>query len=260
MTRGSGWCDLAPMFPIRDHNPSERKPWVTLTLIVVNCLVFLGYAGSLGDEAAIYVLFWDWGVVPVKISHGVGLSGLFTAMFLHAGLMHLGGNMLFLWVFGDNLEDRLGHLGFLIFYLAAGLGAGLLEVLAAPASEVPMVGASGAIAGVMGGYLMLFPRARVDVLVIFIVFFRIFVVPAWLVLGIWFLLQFFSGLAGPAGQGGVAYWAHVGGFLVGLVAILPAWMRAGGPRFWSQTGGHPDHPATRYRLTESPIPKVRRRR
>ena len=138
-------------------------------------------------------------------------------MFLHAGWMHLGGNMLFLWIFGDNLEEEMGHLGFLIFYLACGAAAGLAQALPDPGALTPMVGASGAIAGVMGGYLLLFPKARVDVLFIFIIFFRIFAIPAWIVLGIWLALQIFSGVATPTDAGGVAYWAHVGGFVAGLV-------------------------------------------
>lgn len=248
------------MFPIRDHNPSERTPFVTWALIAVNVLVFLTYVPLLSDDRALMMMFWDWGLVPAKVSEGFGYSGFLTSMFLHGGVMHLAGNMLFLWIFGDNLEDRLGHVGFLLFYLASGLGAALLQFAASPDSMVPMVGASGAIAGVMGGYLLMFPRARVDVLVIFVVFFRIFPVPAWLMLGLWFGLQLFHGLTSPADAGGVAYWAHAGGFLVGLGAVLPSWLRAGGPGFWQRTAGHPDHPAARYRVVESTVPRVRRKK
>lgn len=248
------------MFPIRDHNPSDRVPYVTFTLIAANIVIFLTYAGMLGDERALYTFFWNWGLVPARILQGEGYIGLLTTMFLHGGFLHLGGNMLFLWVFGDNLEDRLGHLGFLAFYLVCGLGGSLLEIAAAPGSMAPVVGASGAIAGVMGGYLLMFPKARVDVLVIIVIIFRIFPLPAWLVLGVWFALQFFGGLSSVGIDGGVAYWAHVGGFAVGLVAVLPTWLRAGGPRFWSRTGGHPDHPETRYRLTQTTVPRVRRRK
>lgn len=248
------------MFPIRDHNPSERRPYVTWALIAANILIFLSYVPLLGDDRALFLMFWDWGLVPAKITEGFGFPGFVTSMFLHASVLHIAGNMLFLWIFGDNLEDRLGHLGFLAFYLVSGLGAGLLQIAAAPASQVPMVGASGAIAGVMGGYLLLFPRARVDVLVIFIVFFRVFPVPAWLMLGLWFGLQLFQGIISPADAGGVAYWAHAGGFAVGLGAVLPWWLAAGGPAFWRRTHGHPDHPQARYRLVRSRIPAVRRRR
>jgi len=247
------------MFPIRDHNPSERLPVVTWTLIAANVAIFLACLPLYGDERALAMLYWEWGLVPAKLSSGTGYHGVITSMFLHAGFLHLGGNMLFLWIFGDNLEDRLGHLGFLGFYLATGLGAALVQFAGSPVSPVPMVGASGAIAGVMGGYLLLFPRARVDVLFILIVFFRILPVPAWLVLGVWFAIQFVSGVSSPV-DGEVAYWAHAGGFAAGFLAIVPTWLRAGGTRFWARTHGHPDHPEARYRLSESSVPRVRRRK
>jgi rhomboid family protein len=248
------------MFPIRDHNPSERTPFVTYLLIVANVAVFLTYLPYLGDERALFLLYWEWGLVPAMVTHGEGYAGFFTSMFVHAGFMHIAGNMLFLWIFGDNLEDRLGHLGFGLFYLASGFGAALLQVAAAPDAQVPMVGASGAIAGVMGGYLLLFPRARVDVLVIFVVFVRVIALPAWAMLAIWFGLQVFSGISAPAGGGGVAYWAHAGGFLVGMAAVLPSWLGAGGIRFWRRTHGRPDHPEARYRVARSSVPIVRRRK
>ena len=150
-------------------------------------------------------------------------------MFLHGGLLHLAGNMLFLWIFGDNMEDEMGHVGYLLFYLASGIGAGMAHVLAAPYSAVPTVGASGAIAGVMGGYLLLFPKARVDILFIFIVFFRIFTIPAWIMLALWFGLQIFGGAGANPDEGGVAYWAHAGGFVVGALLTLPVFFRKGGP-------------------------------
>ena len=182
-----------------------------------------------------------------------------TSMFLHGGWMHLLGNMLFLWIFGDNLEDRLGSWRFLGFYLASGLAAAGLQYLADPHAMVPMVGASGAIAGVMGGYLMLFPRARVDVLFIIVVFIRIVPIPAWGVLGVWFAIQLFSGLAMATDGGGVAYLAHVGGFVAGVVLILPVWAKAGGTGFWSATQGSPPHPSAHYPLRQTPIPRVPRR-
>ena len=247
------------MFPIRDHNPSTRVPYVTYVLIAANIGVFLSYIGLLADERALFELFWTWGAVPVKITHGEGFEGLFTSMFLHAGFMHLAGNMLFLWIFGDNLEDKLGHVGFVLFYLAAGLGAVALQIATDPMSEVPMVGASGAIAGVMGGYLLLFPRARVDVLIIIVIIVKIFPVPSWIMLAIWFGLQVVNGALTPAGSGGVAHWAHAGGFIVGLLAVVPVWLKLGGPGFWNRTDGHPDHPAAEYRMTRSRVPRVRRR-
>lgn len=249
------------MFPIRDHNPSEKTPYVTYALIAANVLVFLSYAVLFGDERALSAFYSNWALVPAAVSDGRNLHTLVTSMFLHAGLMHLGGNMLFLWIFGDNLEEDMGHVGFLLFYLASGLGAAFAQVLAAPYSMVPMVGASGAIAGVMGGYLLLYPKAKVDVLFIFIIFFKIFPIPAWVMLGIWFGLQLINGAgADAAAGGGVAYWAHSGGFVVGFLLALPVWFKLGGRAFWSRTKGHPDHPKARYKLGQSHIPTVKRRR
>jgi membrane associated rhomboid family serine protease len=168
--------------------------------------------------------------------------------------------MLFLWIYGDNLEEEFGHAGFLAFYLAAGLAAAGLQMVADVDSRLPMVGASGAIAGVMGGYLLLFPRAKVDVLFIFIIFFRIFAIPAWIVLGLWFALQIFGGFNTPIEAGGVAHWAHAGGFIAGLVLTLPAWLRHGGRDYWNQTAGHPPHPETQFQASRSAVPVIPRKR
>ena len=246
------------MFPIRDHNPSLRTPYVTYALIAANIAIFAAYWPYFADEVAIAGFFNDWAMIPVQVSNGQQVHTLLTSMFLHGGLAHLGGNMLFLWIFGDNLEDELGHVGFLIFYLASGIGADLAQLMANPTSPVPNVGASGAIAGVMGGYLLLFPRARVDVLIIFIVFFRVFPVPAWAMLALWFGLQLFNGAASDASLGGVAYWAHAGGFVIGFLWVLPLWLKRGGPAYWRRTHGHPPHPEAKYRTTRNPT--VRRRR
>jgi membrane associated rhomboid family serine protease len=243
------------MFPIRDHNPSSRIPWVTRAIIAINLLVYLltaPWAGNLEQ------LWYEGALYPVAVSQGAWLHGLFTHMFLHAGLMHILGNMVFLWVFGDNLEEQMGHLGFALFYLLGGLAAAGAQIAADPQSEVPMVGASGAIAAVMGGYLLLFPRARVDVLVIFIIFFRIFTIPAFVVLGLWFGIQVFSEISTPAAEGGVAYLAHIGGFVAGPALAAPVWLRRGGPAFWARTHGRPPHPDIEYIRTT--IPVVRRRR
>jgi membrane associated rhomboid family serine protease len=247
------------MFPIRDHNPSGRRPLVTYTLILINCGVFLGYWLSLPSATAINYFFFQWGLVPENLMRGEGLITLLTSMFLHGGWMHIIGNMWFLWIFGDNLEDEMGHRGFLLFYLLSGLAAAAAQVAMAPLSPIPMVGASGAIAGVMGGYLLLFPKARVDVLFIIVIFFRIFAIPAWIVLGVWFGLQIFSGASTPVDGGGVAYWAHAGGFVGGLLLALPAWLRRGGQEYWRKTEGHPPHPETEYPLGRSSIPKIPRR-
>lgn len=248
------------MFPIRDHNPSGRTPHVTRLLIGTNVVVFLAYWFGLGSDAAIARFFMQWGLIPARIAFGEGYWTFATSMFLHGGWMHLAGNMLFLHVFGDNMEDRMGHGRFLLFYLCAGLAAALVQMAADPASVVPMVGASGAIAGVLGGYLLLYPKARVDVVFIFVVFFKVFPVPAWITLGVWFGLQLFSGATTPTDGGGVAYWAHVGGFVAGLMLALPMFLRLGGPRFWSSTHGVPPHPEAVYSLAQSRVPRVVRRR
>lgn len=248
------------MFPIRDHNPSGGTPYVTYALIAINVVVFISYWPLFSDPRALHLFFANWAMVPALVTQDGTYASLFTSMFLHGGWMHLAGNMLFLWIFGDNLEDEMGHLGYLGFYLAAGVGAGLAQVLSAPYSQIPTVGASGAIAGVMGGYLLLFPKARVDVLLIFIIFFKIIPVPAWIMLGIWFAIQLFSGIGADATSGGVAYWAHAGGFIVGLVLTLPLFLRHGGARYWHRTDGHPPHPAAKYTYQRSNIPKVRRRK
>jgi len=246
------------MIPLRDHNPSSRVPFVTYGLIAANIAVFLAYWPLFADLPQLYAFYQDWALIPAKVSHGQGVHGYITSMFLHGGWMHLLGNMLFLWIYGDNIEDELGPVRFALFYGACGLAAAAAQVAAEPASRVPMVGASGAIAGVMGAYLLMFPRARVDILIIFIFFFRIVPVPAWIVLGLWFALQLFGGLGTPAGGGGVAYWAHAGGFVAGVVLALPMWLRRGGVGGWRRSGGHPPHPPARY--GRSSIPVVRRRR
>lgn len=247
------------MFPIRDHNPSGRTPYVTYALMAVNIAIFLGYVGLFANERAINLFFYDWALIPGRVTAGEGFGGLFTSMFLHGGWLHLAGNMLFLWIFGDNVEDEMGHGRYLLFYLACGMLSGVAHVLSAPFSPVPTVGASGAIAGVMGGYLLLFPKAKVDILFIFIVFFRIFPIPAWIMLAVWFGMQFIGGVGADPSVGGVAYWAHAGGFLVGIALTVPVWLSLGGPAFWSRTHGHPPHPEMRYPLSGSRIPKVRRR-
>ncbi len=248
------------MFPIRDHNPSGRTPFVVYALILLNVGIFLSYQPIMSDNYRLAVFFNDWALIPAAVTDGQKFIGLFSSMFLHGGWMHLLGNMLFLWIFGDNLEDEMGHLGFLVFYLVAGLAASFTQIIADPDSLIPVVGASGAIAGVMGGYLLLFPRARVDILLILIIFFRIFTIPAWIMLALWFGLQLFNGVLSDPETSGVAHWAHAGGFVAGVVLALPIWMRLGGADFWHRTDGHPPHPETRYRLSQSSIPKVRRRK
>ncbi len=247
------------MLPIRDHNPSDRRPFVTYTLIAINVVVFL-YSWPLSDQPRLMAGFLsDYAMFPARVSTGEDLQGLVTSMFLHGSFMHIAGNMLFLWIFGDNMEDKMGHFGFLLFYLVGGIGAGLAQVISDPFNTIPTIGASGAVAVVMGGYLLLFPKARVDILLILIVFFKVPTVPAWIMLGVWFALQLFNSVIVDTSAGGVAYWAHAGGFLVGLVLTIPLWLRLGAVSFWNQTHGHPPHPDAEYKFARSSVPKVPRR-
>lgn len=241
------------MFPIRDHNPSFRTPYVTYGLIVANIVMYILTMPAIGGE----MLWYRLALYPVAVTNGEMMWGLLTHMFMHAGLLHIAGNMLFLYIFGDNLEEQLGHLVFLLFYLAAGLAAAGAQIMADPQSAVPMVGASGAVAGVMGGYLLLFPRARVDVVLILVIYVRMFTLPAWVVLAFWFGLQIFGGFMLQGGDGGVAYWAHAGGFIAGLLFAAPRFLQLGGTGFWQLTEGHPPHPGTAY--SESRIPRINRR-
>lgn len=247
------------MFPFRDHNPSRHTPYMTWMLIGINILVFFSYTPSLGDNMAIATFFDQWAMVPREITSGGAYYTIFTSMFLHAGFMHLAGNMLFLWIYGDNIEDQLGPVKFLMFYLAAGFGAAAFHILSDTGSQIPTVGASGAIAGVMGAYLLMFPKAKIDILLVLIVYFRVFTLPAFVVLGFWMISQMIGGFGTPTGTGGVAYWAHIGGFVVGAVLILPVWLARGGTAFWHKTDFHPPHDET-FTTHTTTIPIVRRRR
>lgn len=215
------------MIPLRDHNPSGTFPYVTISLIVVNSLLFL-YEVSLGPSLERFLL--RYGLVPFLVTHVDQIPGLslldvaptfLTSMFLHGGWLHVIGNMWYLWIFGDNVEDRMGHGRFLVFYVACGLIAALVHYSFNPQSKLPTVGASGAIAGVLGAYLLCFPRARVDLLVVFFLFIDVVSVPAAFVLFFWFIIQFFNGMlslgAATAQTGGVAWWAHIGGFVAGFL-------------------------------------------
>lgn len=219
-------------FPIKDDNPTIRKPYLTVALIVVNSLIFL-YAISLGSRG--FRLFTiQFGFIPYEFISGVELtpelsaSTYFTpltSMFMHGGWLHLIGNMLFLWIFGNNIEDYFGLVKFLLFYILSGMAAIALYTLFGPSSQVPLVGASGAIAGVMGAYLVLHPRARITVLVVFF-FIQFVVLPAKVVLGLWFVYQLLMSMIGSATGGGVAWMAHVGGFVFGW-AVLKLLTRGG---------------------------------
>ena len=217
------------MFPLRDTIPSRRVPLVTWALIGVNCLVFAIQLSL--PEGSLLRTYHLYGMVPARFSSPEWAAGLgyprslvlpfFTSMFLHGGFFHLIANMWTLWIFGDNVEDRMGRFRFLLFYLACGLAAGLMHWLTNLQSTVPTIGASGAIAGVLGAYLVLYPRARVVTLVLLLFWPLFFEIPAVLYLGFWFVSQLLSGAgemaSGAAGAGGVAWWAHVGGFLAGVL-------------------------------------------
>ena len=208
------------MIPLRDTIPSARWPIINLTLIALNTLCFL-YELSLENPHQFIQAF---GLVPVRLHTGgaAGIVPLFTSMFLHSGWLHLLGNMLFLYIFGDNVEDRLGHLRYVCFYLLCGAAAGVAQAYTIPSSNFPMIGASGAIAGVTGAYFLFFPTARVVTLVPIFFFFQIIEIPAVVFLLLWFLMQLLYGMAtmSAAGQivGGVAWWAHIGGFIFGMIA------------------------------------------
>ena len=215
------------MFPLADDNPRNTTPVVTWGIIGICIVVFLWQLslGSAGDIA-----YYGYGLVPARLTGMAQLPAgiasvpawatVLTSMFMHGGLLHIGGNMLYLWIFGDNVEDSMGHVRFAVFYLVCGVIAGLTQTFIAPASEVPVIGASGAIAGVLGAYIVLSPRATVRTLIFLGFFFWIVRIPAVYVLGIWFLLQFVTAAGSTAGDGGVAVWAHIGGFIVGVILVL----------------------------------------
>ena len=211
------------MIPLRDFIPTRRFPVLTVGIIIVNIIAFayelLAQAsGTLGQT------FYTMGVVPFEVTHDFGPAVAFsflTSMFLHGGFTHIIGNMLYLWIFGNNVEDRMGRGRFLVFYLMTGIIASTAQVLAGPNSRIPSIGASGAIAGVLGAYIVLFPNARVQTLIFLGYFVRMAQLPALLVLGFWFVLQLFNGLLafGMTQMGGVAWFAHIGGFVAGLVLV-----------------------------------------
>ncbi|MGA7686812.1 MAG: rhomboid family intramembrane serine protease [Terriglobales bacterium] len=218
------------MIPLRDDQPSFSTPFINYFLITLNILVFI-WEMSIGLNTRAFQAFaFQFGVVPrhalaVLSGHShdplaTAILPIFTSMFLHASFLHVGGNMLFLWIFGDNVEDYLGHFQYLVFYLLSGFAAAVTHTLLNASSRVPIIGASGAIAGVMGAYFILYPKARVLVWFPPIFFFH---VPAWLMLGYWFLINFLSGTVNSAeataASGGIAFWAHVGGFVAGMLMV-----------------------------------------
>jgi membrane associated rhomboid family serine protease len=227
------------MFPYRDENETQRSAIVTGLLIALNVLMWIFVQGA-GATIPLARSVCELGLIPGELTAslppgtrfpmgeglicatdpGRQLLHLFTSMFMHGSWMHLLGNMWFLWLFGNNVEDSMGRLRFIVFYLLSGLAAAMGQILTNPDSAIPMVGASGAISGVMGGYLLLYPKVRVYTLVWILFLITTVAVPAWVMLGYWFLIQFVSGLAAFGGDvGGVAFWAHVGGFVAGVVLV-----------------------------------------
>jgi len=215
------------MIPLKDNIPTRTKPIITASLIIVNILIFLWQRLGLtpGESSALYRYY---GLVPHEFFIALmsryellpyNLATLFTSMFLHGGFIHLGGNMLYLWIFGNNIEDSLGHKRFVFFYLCSGVVAALFQLLYDPASSVPMIGASGAISGILGAYLLLFPYARIKTLIFILIFIKVVELPAVVLLTIWFFMQIIFS------QEGVAWYAHIGGFIFGLVTIKLFTMR-----------------------------------
>jgi membrane associated rhomboid family serine protease len=224
------------VIPLRDANPTRRLPVVTLVLIAASIAVFAYELSRLaaGGDAALAPFITEWGIVPAELVAAAGRGAwasqetltLITSQFLHGGWLHLGGNLLYLWIFGNNIEDRFGRGPFLAFYLVGGAVAGLTQVAIAPDSTIPTIGASGAIAATLGAYLVLYPRARITSLVFLVFFYQLIRVPALIVLAFWFVIQLVDGIASlgvpdAATTGGVAFFAHIGGFVFGaVVAIL----------------------------------------
>jgi len=223
------------MIPIKDDMPTVRPPVLTIALIVINVLVFV-YEMALGSQVDHFIV--KYGAVPYELTHLTeltpGLSSpivltVFTSMFLHGGWFHVGSNMLFLWIFGNNIEDKLGHVRFLLFYLISGMVAVLTFVLTSPNARVPLVGASGAVSGLLGAYVVAFPRARVLTLIWVFFFVRLVWLPAAIFLGFWFVLQLLYGLPTlSSGESGVAYFAHIGGFVFGMLYCRFSRLRQGG--------------------------------
>ena len=214
------------MFPLSDIIPSRTRPVITIGIIALNALVFL-YQLQLDDGASRRFVF-EFGLIPAFVSG----SDVVSSMFLHADLLHFLGNMVMLWIFGDNVEDRLGHAAYLVFYLAAGAVAAAAQVAAAPLSIMPMVGASGAIAGVLGAYFVLYPRSRILTAVFIVFFLDVIEIPAIFLLGAWFLLQLAHGALTDGANAGIAFWAHAGGFAAGAATGVALRVRDGRSQFY----------------------------
>lgn len=232
------------MLPLSDDNRGRRSlPIVTWSLIGINILIFI-YQASLGDREH-WQFLMDWAVVPDRVSSGEQLHTLVTSAFLHGSWFHLGSNMLFLWIFGDNVEDVLGHLKYILFYLVTAIAAALVQTVMDADSLVPMVGASGAISGLLAAYIVLFPHGRIRTLLTLGFFITVTMLPAWMMIGYWFLLQLISGflsLGETTTGGGVAFFAHIGGFVAGYLLVRPLIDKG---RLVSQRASRTNHPDTR---------------
>jgi membrane associated rhomboid family serine protease len=219
------------MIPLRDVIPSRTVPYITVTIIALNALAWFVELTLPRGQLPLFLQIY--GVVPADFQ----VSTLVTSMFLHGGWLHVIGNMWYLWIFGDNVEDRLGHGRFIVFYLLCGIAAALGQIAIDPSSTLPMIGASGAIAGVMGGYFVLYPHSRVLTLIPFIIFWEIVEVPAIFLLGFWFLMQLFSAgaiaVTASTGGGGVAFMAHIAGFVVGIVGVFVFRQRQRSEGYWA---------------------------
>ena len=243
--------------PLFDDNPSHRSPYVSWTILALCVLVFFWQTSiNAYDER---LAFYTYGFVPALLSGDVMLPAeiaiipawatIITSMFLHGGFLHVGGNMLYLWIFGDNVEDSMGPARFVVFYLLCGAAAALAQFAINPASSVPMVGASGGIAGILGAYVLLHPKAAIRTIIVVIVFIRFINLPAWLILGVWIAGQFVAvpaALSETSGGGGVAYFAHIGGFIAGM-ALIPFFKRRDVPLFGAND-------TTPKRWTSEPVP------
>lgn len=226
------------MIPLRDDNPTLLTPFITIAIILVNVLVWLYFEGGGMSESVLSSSVCTFGTIPAEVTGMTGRFGgvdlgdavpcafggltwatVVTSMFLHGSWLHLIGNMWFLWLFGNNIEDSLGHVRFAVFYLLGGVIAAAAHILLNADSMIPTVGASGAISAVMGGYLVLYPRVRIQTLFILFIFIKIISVPAWFVLAEFFVIQILSSLVSSPGSGGVAVWAHIGGFLAGVILV-----------------------------------------
>ena len=232
------------MIPLKDDLPTRSTPVVTVLLMALNVLVFLYQAsleiGGQGDgSGAAQAFAMEFGLIPCRLTGSCPMAGdlpspvftIFSSMFLHGSFFHIVGNMLYLWIFGNNVEDTLGHGRFTLFYLASGVAAAATQTLVGPGSQVPMIGASGAISGVLGAYLLLFPHSNVLTLVIFGFFWRVVSIPALVVLGFWMVVQILNGLGSFGAGGGVAWFAHIGGFFAGMGLLLLLQPRSR-PRSW----------------------------